>query len=174
MAISNAEIAQLLDQTGELLEIRGENPFRVRGYRRAARAIREQARDVSDMVASGNEPFVLQGIGKDLTGKIEEIASTGRFSLLEELKRDLPGDLADIALLPGIGTKRLKLLQERFDVRSLEDLRACVEAGRLREIKGFGGHFEAKLCAALEKQAMSRKLRRAGVERRGYRSTEQR
>lgn len=156
MPIQNAEIAAMLDQTGELLEIQGGNPFRARAYRRAARVVEGLARSVSSLLAEGQDLAELPGIGEDLAGKIADIASTGRFALLEDLKRALPGELGEIAALPGVGPKRLKLLSDRLGVRSLDDLRRYAAAGKLRELKGFGATFEARLLAALDKPSASR------------------
>lgn len=159
MPVQNAEIAAMLDQTGELLEIRGDNPFRARAYRRAARIVDGLAQNVSGLLAAGGRLADLPGIGDDLAAKIAGIAATGRFDLLDRLKSELPGDLVDIAALPGIGPKRLKILYDRLAIRSLGDLRRCAEAGRVREIRGLGPKLEARLLAALRKPPSPRRFR---------------
>ncbi|HSR00080.1 MAG TPA: DNA polymerase/3'-5' exonuclease PolX [Sphingomicrobium sp.] len=164
MPVHNAEIAAMLDQTGELLEIRGDNPFRARAYRRAARVVQGLARSVPAMIAAGEDLDDLPGIGEDLAGKIVDIARTGHFALLDQLKAELPGELGEIAALPGIGPKRLKQFYDRLGIRSLSDLRRCAAAGRLRELKGFGAKSQAKLVAALEKAQLPRRFRIAVAE----------
>ena len=103
MPIQNAEIAALLSQEAELLEIQGANPFRVRAYRRAAQTIDALPRSVASVLAAGEDLTALPGIGQDLASKIAEIVKTGHFAALDDLKREVPGELAAIAALPGMG-----------------------------------------------------------------------
>ena len=151
MPVHNAEIAAMFDQTAELLEIQGENQFRVRAYRRAARVVEALPQSVKSLLAAGRDLSELPGIGKDLAGKIVDIVKTGHFTLLDSLKRKLPGDLGEIAALPGLGPKRVKLLYDKLKVRTLTDLRRAVDSGRLRDIRGFGPTIEQKVRGALAK-----------------------
>ncbi|KAB2940192.1 MAG: DNA polymerase/3'-5' exonuclease PolX [Hyphomicrobium sp.] len=157
MPIQNAEIAAIFDQTAELLEIQGGNPFRARAYRRAARTIENLPRSVVSLLAAGEELSELPGIGKDLAGKIAKIVSSGRFDVLQALKRKLPGELVAMAELPGLGPKRVKLLYDRMHIRKLEDLRRAAEAGKLSELRGFGEKMEQKILAALSKATRTQK-----------------
>jgi len=151
MPVQNAEIAAMFDQAAELLEIGGENQFRVRAYRRAAREIEGLPKAVGSLLMAGRDLSELPGIGKDLAGKIADIVKTGHFDLLDTLKRKLPGELGDMAALPGLGPKRIKLLYDKLKVRSLNDLHRAIKTGRLRELRGFGPAIEQKLLGALEK-----------------------
>jgi DNA polymerase (family 10) len=151
MPVQNAEIAKMFDHAAELLEIQGENQFRVRAYRRAARTIDGLPQSVTGMLSAGADLSELPGIGKDLAGKIAGIVATGRFELLDTLKRKLPGELGEIAALPGLGPKRTKLLHDRLKVRTLDDLRRVIRLGRLRKIRGFGPTIERKISDALAK-----------------------
>jgi DNA polymerase (family 10) len=151
MPIQNAEIAAMFDQTADLLELRGENPFRVRAYRRAARTIDGLPRSVGTMLAAGSDLAELPGIGKDLAGKIADIARTGHFNLLDTLKAKLPGQVGDMAALPGLGPKRIKILYDKLRVRTLDDLRQAAKQGRLSKLKGFGPTVITKLVEALDK-----------------------
>jgi DNA polymerase (family 10) len=157
MPVLNAEIAAMFDQTAELLEIEGANPFRVRAYRRAARTIEALPQSVASLIAAGKDLSELPGIGKDLAGKIAGIVASGRFDTLESLKRRLPGDLGAIAALPGLGPKRVKLLYDRLHIRTLEDLRRAARAGRLSELRGFGAKTEQRILAALSKAVVTEK-----------------
>ena len=150
MPVQNAEIAAMFDQAAELLEVGGENQFRVRAYRRAARVIEGLPKAAGALLKSGSDLSELPGIGKDLAGKIADIVKTGHFGLLDTLKRKLPGELGDMAALPGLGPKRLKLLYDKLKVRTLDDLRKAIKTGRLRELRGFGPVIEKKLLGALE------------------------
>ncbi len=163
MPVLNAEIAAMFDQTAELLEIDGANPFRVRAYRRAARVIDALPQSVESMLAAGKDLSELPGIGKDLAGKIAEIVRTAKFPLLESLKRKLPGDLVEIAGIPGLGPKRVKLLFTRARVRTLEDLRRAARSGRLRRLEGFGPKVEQNILAALAKRVGTEKRTKLSV-----------
>jgi len=113
MPVQNAEVAAMFDQAAELLEIQGENPFRVRAYRRAARVVEALPQSVRGMLSTGADLSELPGIGRDLAEKITGIVNTGHFDLLDTLKKKLPGQLGEIAALPGLGPKRVKLLYEK-------------------------------------------------------------
>jgi len=164
MPVQNAEIAAMFDRTAELLEIQGENQFRVRAYRRAARVIEGLPQSVESFVSSGHELSELPGIGKDLAGKIGEIARSGHFALLDSLKKKLPGDLAEIAALPGLGPKRVKLLYDKLKVRTLDDLRRVIRTGRIGALKGFGPGIGQKLAAALAKPTVEKRFRLSVAE----------
>jgi DNA polymerase (family 10) len=164
MPVQNAEIAGMFDRAAELLEIKGDNPFRTRAYRRAARVIEGLPKSVASLLKAGTDLSDLPGIGKDLAGKIAAIATTGKFDLLESLKHELPGELGEIAALPGLGPKRVKLLYDRLGVRSVEDVRRAVKAGRLRELRGFGAKIEEKLRAALAKPPSEKRFKLAVAE----------
>lgn len=164
MPVQNAEIAAMFDQTADLLEIKGENQFRVRAYRRAARTIEGLPQSVRSLLAADTDLSELPGIGKDLAGKIADIVKSGHFQVLDSLKKKLPGQLGDMAALPGLGPKRVKLLYTRLKVRTLDDLRRAVKAGRLHKMRGFGPGIEKKLAAALEKPAAAKRFKLAVAE----------
>jgi DNA polymerase (family 10) len=164
MPVQNAEIAAMFDQAAELLEIGGENQFRVRAYRRAAREIEGLPKAVASLLKSGHDLSELPGIGKDLAGKIADIVKTGHFELLDTLKRKLPGELGEMAALPGLGPKRIKLLYDRLKVRTLNDLRQAIKTGRLRELRGFGRVIEKKLIGALEKPQPAKRFKLSVAE----------
>jgi DNA polymerase (family 10) len=164
MPVQNAEIAAMFDQTADLLEIKGDNPFRVRAYRKAARTVEGLPQSVRGMLAGQADLSELPGIGKDLAGKIAAICDSGRFDLLEQLKKKLPGELGEMAALPGLGPKRIKLLYSRLHIRTLDDLRKAVKAGRLHRTKGFGAAIEKKLETALAKPVSTKRYKLAVAE----------
>jgi len=159
MPVQNAEVSAMLDQAAELLEIAGENQFRVRAYRRAARTIEGLPQSVKSILTAGRDLSELPGIGKDLAGKIADIVATGHFALLDTLKKKLPGELGEMAALPGLGPKRLKLLHDRLKVNTFDDLRRVIRMGRLHKVKGFGPTTEQKLAAALEKPVTEKRFK---------------
>jgi DNA polymerase (family X) len=164
MPVHNAEIAAMFDEAAELLEIKGGNPFRTRAYRRAARVVEGLPKSVTSLLEAGEDLSQLPGIGKDLASKIAAIVARGKFDLLESLKRELPGDLGEIAALPSLGPKRVKLLYEKLGIRSLNDLRRAARAGRLRELRGFGIKSEEKLLAALAKPPTGKRFKLSVAE----------
>jgi DNA polymerase (family 10) len=108
MAVENAEVARLLREVADLLELQGANPFRVRAYQTAARTVEELPRPVAELLEEGRQLTDLPGIGEDLAGKIEEIARTGRLAAHRELTRAVPKGLTDIMRLRGQGPKRAR------------------------------------------------------------------
>lgn len=164
MPLQNAEIAAMFDQAADLLEIKGDNPFRTRAYHRAARVIERLPKSIASLVQAGEDLSELPGIGKDLAGKVGAIVSSGRFDLLESLKRQLPGDLGEIAALPGLGPKRVKLLYDELGIRSIADLRRALKAHRLRELRGFAAKSEERLLATLAKPASEKRFKLAVAE----------
>src|SRR3974377_1540389 len=151
MPVQNAETTRVFVQAADLLEIKGDNPFRVRAYRRAARTIEGLPQSVGSMLAKEADLSELPGIGNDLAGKIAGIVESGHFDLLDQLKKKLPGDLGAMAGLPGLGPKRIKLLYDKAKVRTLDALRRAIKIGKLHGLHGFGPVIEKKLAAALEK-----------------------
>jgi DNA polymerase (family 10) len=164
MPVQNAEIAAMFDQAADLLEIQGENQFRVRAYRRAARTIDGLPQSVRSLLSGGQDLSELPGIGKDLAGKIADIIKTGHFALLDSLKKKLPGQLGDLAALPGLGPKRVKLLYDKLKVRTLDDLRRAIKGGRLHELRGFGPVIEKKLSQSLEKPRAEKRFKLSVAE----------
>ncbi len=149
MPVHNADIAAIFGEIADLLEIRGENPFRVRAYRNAARSVGELGRDLKTLIDAGEELPKLPGIGADLAAKIQEICRTGTCKLLEQLHRELPPAISELLGLPGLGPKRVKLLYDKLKIRTVEDLKRAARAGRIRGISGFGPKTEAGILQAL-------------------------
>jgi len=136
--MSNSHIARLFRDYADLLEIKGENPFKIRAYRNAARILENLAKPVETLVREGYDLKKLPGIGSDLAGYIQKIVETGRFERLEELKKEVPSTLLELLRIEGLGPKRIKLLYQRLGVKSLEDLRRAVDAGEVERLPGFG------------------------------------
>ena len=142
MSVHNTEIADMFEQLADLLEIREENPFRIRAYRNAARVIRGHARSMAELVDAGADLAELPGIGADLAGKIATIVRTGTLPLLDQMRAKVPRPLVEMTRIEGLGPKRAKALYRALRIRSLEDLQRAARSGRIREIKGFGARTE--------------------------------
>jgi len=145
MVISNVEIASLFDQLANLLEIKGENPFKVRAYRNAARTIENLGTDLRKMVEEGVDISRIPTIGEHIALKIEEIIKTGRLAKLEYLKHSFPPHLLDLLKVEGIGPKRVKILHQKLHIDSLDALKEAAQAHQIRELKGFSEKLEKKI-----------------------------
>lgn len=139
MPVHNADVAAVFDEVADLLEIEGENRFRIRAYRNAARTLRDLPHEVTTMVEKGEPLTDLPGIGEDLAGKIKEIVETGTTVILEEHRKRVPGTLTELLKIPGLGPKRVQTLYRDLGVRTLDDLRKAAEQGRIKALPGFGG-----------------------------------
>jgi DNA polymerase (family 10) len=146
--MENPEVAQVLEEVGDLLDIQGENPFRVRAYHNAARTIRDLSAPLAQMPEEKLQDLV--GIGKGLAGKIRTILDTGDLPLRQELRGQVPAGLRDLITVPGVGPKRAQTLHQRLHIGSLDDLRQAAEKHRIRRLHGFGAKTEEKILQALE------------------------
>ncbi len=148
--MENREIASIFNQVADLLDIRGENPFRIRSYRAAARTIEDLPENLAGARAGGGDLTELPGIGRDLAEKIGEIIETGKLKFLDELKGKLPPGLPELLRLEGVGPKKVKLFYEEAGVDSIESLQAAARAGRLRDLARMGAKSEEKILRAIE------------------------
>lgn len=156
MPIHNADIAAVLSEIADRLEIEGAegaegaNSFRIRAYRNAARVVGEWGRDLGAWVARGGDPRELPGVGADLAGKIREVIATGSCALLERLRRRLPAGITELLRVPGLGPKRVRALYHDLGIETAEQLYRAARDGRVRRLAGFGETSELKLARALE------------------------
>ena len=154
--MDNARIAAVFDRIADILEILGENAFRIRSYRNASRTVGDMAEPLADMVAEGEDLTRLPGIGEGLAGRIHEILESGTCEMLEDLRQRLPPKLTDLLHVKGLGPKKVKVLYERLGIETLADLKAAAEAGRIRDLEGMGAKTEQNILkglATLESEA---------------------
>ncbi len=164
MPIHNADIAQRFTEMANLLEIKGDNPFRIRAYRNAAQVIEDSADELATLVATDKDLSELAGIGQELAAKIAEIVASGTCAALEKLRGTLPPHITDLLTLPGLGPKRVRTLYQKLDIGDLDALRQAAEGGRIRELPGLGEKTEQHILEALKAQAnTSRRYLRALV-----------
>ena len=133
----NNEIARIFSNIGNMLDIAGENPFKVRAYKNASRNILSLDEDLKSYAAK-NEIENIKGVGKDLAKKIQEFIDTGKIQYYEDLKKKIPEDLIDILGIQGIGPKLLSTLYNDFGVMSITDLENIIDSTELKETKGVG------------------------------------
>jgi DNA polymerase (family 10) len=151
-AMDNQEIAKVFDEVADLLEITGENFFRVRAYRNAARTLSDYPQPLGEM--SREELGELPGIGEDLAAKISELSAGKEIDIHRDLLKKVPHGLLDLRRIHGLGPKRIKLLHEELGVRDLPSLERAAEAGAIAKVRGLGARLEEQVLKALkERQA---------------------
>lgn len=153
MPVHNADIALIFEEIADRLEIQGANPFRIRAYRNAARNLTELPREARALLEKGEDLTQIPGIGEDLAAKIHEIVTTGRCSLLERLRRELPPAVTELLHIPGLGPKRVKALYHDLEVQTVEQLYRAARDGRIRSLPGFGEKTELNILQAVETHA---------------------
>jgi DNA polymerase (family 10) len=151
--LDNAAIAVILSEIADLLEIKGENPFKIRAYRNVA----DIASNHPHHLASLDETSLreIPGIGKDLAGKIREIATTGDSQFHRELLAEFPPSILDMMRLQGVGPKTVAMLHRELGVQTIDDLQRAALDGRVRAIKGMGAKKEALILKAIEERKSS-------------------
>jgi DNA polymerase (family 10) len=153
--VNNTDVARIFDEIADLLELQGANRFRIRAYRNAARMLGTMGtlgRSVAAMVERHENLDSLPGIGPDLAGKIGEIVTTGSCALLERLRADVPAGLGTMLRLPNLGPKRVRALHDELGVRTIEQLHAAAQAGRVQTVHGFGPRLQQQILAATQTQ----------------------
>ena len=147
--MKNQEIANIFRQIAQILEIKDENPFRIRAYERAAQNIESIPEDIEIFVME-EKLKTIPGIGEDLEEKIKEICSKGTLKYLEDLKKEIPQDLLDILAVPGIGPKTAKMLHEKLEIRDVVMLERMAHAGKIRELPGMKKKTEENILRGIE------------------------
>ena len=144
--MQNAEIARLLGEVADLLEISAGNPFKVRAYRNAARTVADHPDPLSELVK--DEAFDLTdlpGIGGGIAKEITALLQTGTMPQRQQLVATIPPGLLDLLRIPGLGPKRVKLFHDELKVNSVADLKRALEAGKIAKLGGFGPKLLEKI-----------------------------
>ena len=142
--MNRQQIADVFAEVAILLELRGENPFRVRAYANATRIIEGLHEDLATLAAE-NRLTEIKGIGADLAAKINEMLTTDRLKFHDELKASLPAGLLDLLRIPGFGPKKTKAVHDKLQVDSLDKLEDACHAGKVAELAGFGEKSQQKI-----------------------------
>jgi DNA polymerase (family 10) len=143
-------VARALRQMGLLLELKGENPFKVRAYETGARGLEESPEDLARLVAE-KRLREIRGVGEALAQKIADLHLTGRTALLDRLQAELPAGILELARIPDLGPKKIAALHAALGVTSVAGLKAACIAGRVRELKGFGERTEQKILEGIRR-----------------------
>lgn len=144
------EIADVLTEIGTLLELKGENPFKVRAYQTGARALEgiEEA-ELARLVAE-EKLGTIKGFGEALVQKITELHTTGKLEYFEKLKASIEPGLVEILQIPGVGPKKIKLLHDKLGVASIADLTKACHEGKVAALEGFGEKTQEKILAGIK------------------------
>ena len=142
-------VGEILEHIAQLLELKGENPFKIRAYTNAARALESLSEPIETLVAEERLGSI-EGIGKAITEKVTELVTTGRLEYYEELKSSFPKGIFELFELQGLGAKKIKALHDQLGVSSVEDLERVCKEGKAAELAGFGEKTQTKLLKAID------------------------
>ena len=143
------DIIGVLDLIGTMLEIKGENPFKVRAYFSGSRTLQTLEEDLGTVIEEGRLGNI-PGIGKALTEKIETLFTTGELEFLDKLKASVPDGLLELLEVPGLGGKKINALHKKLGIDSIESLTQACNDGRVAELKGFGTKTQDKILSGIE------------------------
>ena len=150
VGMENLEVTGALTELADLLEIQGANPFRVRAYRNAVRTINGLTRSLVSMIEEEEDLTELPGIGKDMSGHIQELIETGELGRLREVLEEVPRGVVDLMKLDGVGPKKARRVWEELDVTTVDELESAVQVGRVEELDGFGKKSCEKILRSIE------------------------
>jgi DNA polymerase (family 10) len=148
--VTKAQIADVLDQIATLLELKGENPFKVRAYRSGARILESVEEAELGRLVAEDKLQTVKGIGEALAQKITTLSRTGRLDYYDELKASVEPGLVEMLQIPGLGPKKIIALHERLGVDSIAALSAACAAGKVAELDGFGEKTQEKIVAGIK------------------------
>src|SRR2546422_2121117 len=142
-------VAEILTEIGTLLELKGENLFKTRAYENAARALESLTEPLEKMIAE-NRLAEIKGIGEGIQKKIIELVTTGKLAYYDELKSSVPPGLVEMLGIPGVGPKKVKALNDKLGIESIEQLEAACSAGQVAGLEGFGEKTQSKILEGIQ------------------------
>ena len=149
--VKNIDIANIFDRLADLLELEGENPFRVRAYRNAAATVENLPQNLEEMVKKGDDLTSLPAIGNDLAQKINDIVNHKEIDLLKRLEEKNPIDFEELNRIQGLGPRRIKKLYEILNVQNIDDLYHAAEEQKIRDMPGFSKKIEEHILEEIKK-----------------------
>ncbi len=148
--MENPEIARVLEEVADVLEIQNENPFRIRAYRNATRTVEGLTTPLRKWVEEGRNLTALPGIGKEMASHIREMVETGTLGFRDELLAEVPRSLIELMRLPALGPKKARKIHDELKVGSIDELEAAAKEGRIAAIPGFGAKSQEKILAGIQ------------------------
>lgn len=154
-SMDNEQVARRFNRMAALMEIRGEDQFRLRSYRMAAEAIETWPTQMSEIAAATGAAGLqeIPGVGKALAGKIVDLVERGTFDAWDRLTAETPETVLDLLDLPGVGPKTAAMLHQRYKIASLSELQKFAAGGGLETVDGIGPKTVARIKAGLSKRA---------------------
>ena len=148
--MTNAAIARVFDEIADLLEMKGENQFKIRAYRQAARTIKKLPGEVEQMVRNGDSLQDIPGVGEAIAKKIDDLVKTGHVKVHDELKAEFPQGILDILAIPGVGTKTAFRLYTELGVKSVAELEQAIREGRVASMQRMGEGAAQRILKEIE------------------------
>ena len=145
------QIAEILTEIGTLLELKGENTFKTRAYVNAARTLETLSEPLDKLIAE-NRLGEIKGIGEALQKKITELAVNGKLPYYEELKSSIPPGLLEMLQIPGVGPKKVKALYENLGIKTVDELEAACNTGKVADLEGFGAKTQVKILEGISRR----------------------
>ncbi len=147
--MENPEIARVFEEIADVLEIRSDNPFRIRAYRNAARTVEGLTTPLRKWVEENRPLTDLPGIGKEMGNHIKEMVETGTLGFRDELLAEVPRSLIELMRLPNLGPKKAKKVYDELKIGSVDELEAAAKAGLIAALPGFGAKSQEKILAGI-------------------------
>jgi DNA polymerase (family 10) len=159
--VKNSEIAKVFQDMSNLLELKGENRFKIRAYQRAARSIEHLPREISVMLSQGEDLKTIAGVGDAIAQKTVELVTTGHLAAYETLVAQLPQGITALLEIPGIGPKTASKLSQELGITSVDELERAINQGRVTDLPGFGGKSAENILKHI--QSLRRKDQRVPI-----------
>src|SRR5947207_13721859 len=142
--MTKSQIAGVLEEIATLLQLKDENPFKIRAYANAARSLETFGGNLSDL--QDEEALAkIPGIGKAIAAKVKELAGTGKLKYFEELRAEFPAAILELFSISGLGAKKIKALYDKLQISSIEQLLNACQSGRVAKLPGFGETTQEKI-----------------------------
>jgi DNA polymerase (family X) len=148
--MDNKAIANILYETADLLEIDGQDSFRIRSYRNAAQAIENHSQQIKELIADPKQVLAIPGIGKSMLRNVQELFQNGRFEVQTELLQKYHPSMLQLLKIQGLGPKTIKLIWDAYQVSDVDGVEKLAREGQIRELPRMGEKHEAKLIKAIE------------------------
>src|SRR5579885_1564189 len=148
--MENRNIAAIFYETADLMEIRGDDPFRIRSYRRAAEAIEGLPYRIADLASDAKKLLEVPGIGKTMATNIQQLLKEGNFSLHADLLKKYRPSMLELLKIQGLGPKTIALIWDAFQICDVDGVEKLAREGKIRELPRMGEKHEAKLLKAIE------------------------
>jgi len=150
--MNRREIADTLVEIGTLLDLKGENPFKIRAYQSGARLLETMSDQEFDDHVRAADWFDVRGVGEALADKISLLHATGKLEFLDKLRASVPPGLVEMLAIPGVGPKKVKALNEKLGIIDIEGLRKACEEGRVADLQGFGAKTQEKILVGISRR----------------------